>query len=118
MKVQKRHGAVVDFDPSMVAAAIYKAFAAVGRGEGGEAGRARGCRGSKDVWRWHYSTDTAGTVRVEDLQDLREKVLIEEGYAKVVKVYILYRQKRSEIRKAKRYLGVSDDMKLSLNAAW
>ena len=31
MKVQKRHGDVVDFDPSMVVAAICKAFAAVGR---------------------------------------------------------------------------------------
>ncbi len=38
MKVQKRHGDVVDFDPSMVVAAICKAFAAVGR-EGAVEGR-------------------------------------------------------------------------------
>ena len=32
------------------------------------------------------------------------------------KAYILYRQKRAEIREAKRYLGVADDLKLSVNA--
>ncbi len=45
-----------------------------------------------------------------------EKALIEAGYADVAKAYILYRQKRSEIREAKRYLGVADDLKLSVNA--
>jgi ribonucleoside-diphosphate reductase alpha chain len=59
---------------------------------------------------------TVGTVWVEDLQDLVERVLIEEGYVEVAKAYILYRQKKCEIREAKRCLGVSDGMKLSLNA--
>ena len=36
--------------------------------------------------------------------------------ADVAKAYILYRQKRSEIREAKQYLGVADDLKLSVNA--
>jgi len=51
---------------------------------------------------------------VEDIQDIVEKVLIEAGYAEVAKAYILYRQRRSEIREAKRYLGVADDLKLSV----
>jgi len=53
---------------------------------------------------------------VEDIQDLVERALISAGYADVAKAYILYRQKRTEIREAKRYLGVSDDLKLSVNA--
>ena len=39
---------------------------------------------------------------VEEIQDIVEKMLIEEGHAKTAKAYILYRQKRSEIREEKR----------------
>ena len=54
---------------------------------------------------------------VEDIQDIVERVLIGSGYNDVAKAYILYRQKRSEIREAKCYLGVADDLLLSVNAA-
>ncbi len=54
---------------------------------------------------------------MEDIQDLVEGALISAGYADVAKAYILYRQRRAEIREAKRYLGVADDLKLSVNAA-
>jgi ribonucleoside-diphosphate reductase alpha chain len=53
---------------------------------------------------------------VEDVQDIVEKILIEQGHAKTAKSYILYRQKRTELRKAKIMLGVEDDLKLPLNA--
>lgn len=53
---------------------------------------------------------------VEDVQDMVEKTLIEHGHAKTAKSYILYRQKRTELRKAKSMLGVEDDLKLPLNA--
>ncbi len=53
---------------------------------------------------------------VEDIQDIVERVLIEEGYSQEAKAYILYRQKRAEVREAKSYLGVADDLKLSVNA--
>jgi len=54
---------------------------------------------------------------VEDIQDIVEKVLIEEGHAKTAKAYILYRQKRKEIREAKNYLFDSEfDSRLSANA--
>jgi hypothetical protein len=39
------------------------------------------------------------------LQDLVEESLIEDGYARVAKAYILYRQKRAEIRKEKRFVN-------------
>jgi len=53
---------------------------------------------------------------VENVQDIVEEVLIKKGYAGVAKAYILYREKRSQIRKAKEFFGVRDDLKLSINA--
>jgi len=53
---------------------------------------------------------------VEDIQDIVEEELIKAGYAKVAKAYILYRQKRAEVRGLKSIYGVKDDLKLSVNA--
>ncbi|MEM2131331.1 MAG: adenosylcobalamin-dependent ribonucleoside-diphosphate reductase [Candidatus Woesearchaeota archaeon] len=53
---------------------------------------------------------------VEEIQDIIEKVLINEGHAEIAKSYILYRQKRAELRKLKQdILGKFDDSKLSIN---
>ena len=41
---------------------------------------------------------------VEDIQDIVEETLIKEGETRVAKAYILYRQKRKEIREAKYWL--------------
>ena len=41
---------------------------------------------------------------------------MEQGFPEVAKAYILYRKKRSEIREAKRFLGVEDELKLTFNA--
>ena len=38
---------------------------------------------------------------VEEVQDVVEKVLIENGHARTAKAYILYRQKRSNLREAR-----------------
>ena len=53
---------------------------------------------------------------VEQVQDIVEKILIENGRARTAKAYILYRQKRAEIRRVKALLGVVDELKLPLNA--
>ncbi|MEJ5187352.1 MAG: vitamin B12-dependent ribonucleotide reductase, partial [Candidatus Geothermincolales bacterium] len=42
--------------------------------------------------------------------------LIESGLPRTAKAYILYRQQRAEIRKAKDLLGVRDELKLTVNA--
>lgn len=39
--------------------------------------------------------------QVEEIQDMVENILIKEGYANVAKSYILYREKRSNIREGK-----------------
>jgi ribonucleotide reductase alpha subunit len=54
---------------------------------------------------------------VEEIQDIVEKILIENGHAKTAKAYILYRQKRKEVREAKTVLLDADfDARLSANA--
>ncbi len=58
--------------------------------------------------------DTIPTV--EEVQDIVERVLIKEGHAKTAKAYILWRQKRKEIREAKALYGISDELKLSVNS--
>jgi ribonucleoside-diphosphate reductase alpha chain len=50
------------------------------------------------------------------VQDAVEEVLIKEGYTGVAKAYILYRENRSQIRKAKEFFGVKDELKLSVNS--
>ncbi|MDL5502126.1 MAG: ribonucleotide reductase N-terminal alpha domain-containing protein, partial [Candidatus Methanoperedens sp.] len=53
---------------------------------------------------------------VEDVQDAVEEILIKNGYADIAKAYILYREKRAQIRKAKEFFGVRDELKMSVNA--
>lgn len=53
---------------------------------------------------------------VEDIQDLVEETLVEENLPHVAKAFILYRQKRAEMREVKKFIGVTDDLKLSVNA--
>ena len=55
-------------------------------------------------------------VGVEEIQDIVELTLMNEGYSQIAKTYILYRQKRSDVRVAKSVLGLKDDLKLSFNS--
>ncbi len=106
-KVIKRDGRVVDFDPNKIKNAIRKAFEA--QGQMGD-----------------YERITLEVIRkleqkynlphVEQIQDVVEETLMDLGYPDVAKAYILYRHERAEIRKAKEFFGVKDDLKLSLNA--
>ncbi|HLE02349.1 MAG TPA: ribonucleotide reductase N-terminal alpha domain-containing protein, partial [Dehalococcoidia bacterium] len=110
-KVRKRDGRVVDFDPGKIARAIEKAMAAVGERDGREAERLAGVvvKGLEA----HFDSVTPG---VEDVQDMVEKTLMREGFDRVAKAYILYRQKRTEVRGAKRAFDVEDELKLTVNA--
>lgn len=56
------------------------------------------------------------TPRVEQIQDVVENVLINNELGDVAKGYILYRARRTKTRELKRLLGVSDDLKLGINA--
>jgi ribonucleoside-diphosphate reductase alpha chain len=55
------------------------------------------------------------TPSVESIQDIVETALMGEGYDQIAKKYILYREKRMEIRMAKSAMGLKDDLKLPVN---
>ncbi|MEM2859178.1 MAG: vitamin B12-dependent ribonucleotide reductase, partial [Candidatus Bathyarchaeia archaeon] len=109
--IRKRDGRIVEFDPTKITNAIHKAIVAV-KGEDGELA----ARLSAQVVAIVEEEFKGRIPSVEDVQNIVERVLIKNGYDAVAKAYILYRQKRAELREQKRLLGVTDDLKLSLNA--
>lgn len=111
-KIKKRDGSIVPFDKKKIANAIWKAAESVG-GKDKKRTQELADRVIKKLEEHDYNGKTP---TVEDVQDMVEKVLIEEGHAKVAKSYILYRQKRTDVRKMKSILGVDDELKMSMNA--
>ncbi|MDP2841766.1 MAG: ATP cone domain-containing protein, partial [Candidatus Methanoperedens sp.] len=109
-KIRKRDGRIVDFDRSKIAKAVFKAFVAT-KTKDGKRGEERAAEVVKII-----EKRIPGIPGVEDVQDIVEEVLIKNDYAAVAKAYILYREKRAQIRKAKQFFGVSDELKLSVNA--
>ncbi len=112
-KIRKRDGRIVDFDIEKITNAIFKAAESVG-GENREQAEALAQKVMEELEKRHNGQ---GVPSVEEVQDIVEMVLIRSGHAKTAKAYILYRRKRAELREAKQfYVGIQDDLKLSLNA--
>ena len=94
-RVVKRSGAVVPFNADRITNAIYRAAVAVG---GRDRSIAEGL--SQEVVQILEDTIPPGYIpTVEEIQDIVEKVLIENGHAKVAKAYILYREDRARRRR-------------------
>jgi uridine kinase len=94
-RVVKRTGAVVPFNKERITNAIYRAAVAVG-------GRDRAVsEGLADqvVAMLEDITPPDHVPTIEEIQDVVEKVLIENGHAKTAKAYILYRDERTRQRK-------------------
>jgi ribonucleoside-diphosphate reductase alpha chain len=109
--IRKRDGRIVTFDPNKITNAIHRAILAV-KGENGELA----AKLSAQVVAIVEKEFKDRMPSVEDIQNIVERVLIKNGYDSVAKAYILYRHKRTELREQKKLLGVTDDLKLSLNA--
>ncbi len=92
-KIQKRNGEIVDYNVSKIRNAIFAAARAVGGQDEVEAQRLAGL-----VEGVLAETYRASIPSVEDIQDIVEKILIEEGHAKTAKAYILYRKERENLR--------------------
>ena len=93
-KIRKRDGRTAAFNVQKIADAIYKAALAVG-GKDYDSALALAeevCR----VLERDYGEENIPSV--EEVQDVVEKVLVENGHAKTAKVYILYRADRTRIR--------------------
>jgi uridine kinase len=92
--VVKRDGSVVDFTPQRITNAIYRAAVAVG----GRDKKTAKALTDKVVQVLEQQTPEGEIPTVEQIQDIVEKVLIEEGHARVAKAYILYRAERASLR--------------------
>jgi uridine kinase len=92
--VIKRSGSIVPFKKARIANAIYRAAVAVG-------GRDRERANWLADQVINHLADTLPedhTPHIEEIQDAVEKVLIENGHAKVAKAYILYRDEQAKSR--------------------
>jgi uridine kinase len=113
-QVIKRTGAVVPFNRERIANAIYRAAVAVG-------GRDRSIaeRLSDQVVSILEGTMSSGQIpTVEEIQDIVEKVLIENGHARTAKVYILYREERSHHRRKKTAHQNRDSSNIPYRKLW
>ncbi|ADQ40103.1 anaerobic ribonucleoside-triphosphate reductase [Caldicellulosiruptor acetigenus I77R1B] len=95
-KVMKRDGTIVDFDRKKIENAIFKAAKAVGGSDYSIAEKLTDQVIELLEKKFGYSIP-----HVEDIQDIVEKVLIENGHAKTAKAYILYRKQHQDMREFK-----------------
>lgn len=102
--VIKRTGAVVPFNPARITNAIYRAAVAVGGRDRATAERLT----EQVVSILEANTPPGQDPTVEEIQDVVEKVLIENGHAKVAKAYILYREEQARLRREKAARGYRD----------
>lgn len=109
--VLKRDGTAVGYDRSKITVAVTKACASVGIYDP-DLPEKLTARVEKMIQERYAD----GLPNVEDIQNLVETTLIRSGYQEVARSYILYRQKRREVRELKKFLGVTDELKLSVNA--
>ncbi len=96
-RIRKREGHVVPFNREKITSAIYRAIAATGSRDR----RLAESLSDRVVEILEEKYGDKDIPAVEDVQDVVEKVLVENGQAKVAKTYIIYRQKRAEIRREK-----------------
>ena len=95
-KIEKRDGTIVDFDQSRITNAVFKAITAADQGDGKKSKRVSD-RVVKILNR-RFKKDEI--LKVEQIQDIVEEVLILEGLVETAKAYILYREQRRKIREA------------------
>lgn len=109
--VRKRDGSLDPFRIEKIVSALSRALTACGRDDPNLAQDLA----EKVV---HMLAERGEVIpEVETIQDTVEEVLMREGLPEVARAYILYREKRRNLREAKLELfGVRDDLKLSLNA--
>ncbi len=108
--VIKRDGTIVDFQPEKIYAAIEKAMKATN--EDISLVKKIGNEVIAEVERRFGSLKP----NVEDIQDIVEQTLINNGKFNTARAYIIYRQLRSDLRNEKVMLGIKDQLKLSLNS--
>ncbi|MFH1100475.1 MAG: ribonucleoside triphosphate reductase [Methanobacteriota archaeon] len=93
-KIIKRDGKIADFNPIKITEAIWKAAQAVGGKDYKKAIEIA----DKVVTYLEKNLKRGEIPTVEQVQDIVEKILIEDGHAKTAKAYILYRKQHQDMR--------------------
>jgi len=100
-QIRKRDGRIVAFDKNKITQAVLKAATAAGDSDTEKAIRIMQqvvaileitCRGLR-------------VPDVEEVQDLVEKMLVENGYTAIAKAYILYREQHAQLRQTRDLLA-------------
>jgi len=92
-KIEKRDGRVVEFDSSNITAAIAKAGKATGEFNEREAKKL-----TLKVLTLAHELRMGSLPKVEEIQDIVERVLLDSPFYKTAKAYILYREQHAQIR--------------------
>ncbi|MCL2219596.1 MAG: ribonucleoside triphosphate reductase [Chitinispirillia bacterium] len=92
--IRKRDGKLVPYDNYKIANAIFKAVEAV-KGHDKSLPFQLAKRVEEVIGQKFHSNSIPA---VEEIQDIVERVLIENGYVDIVKAYILYREQRRRVR--------------------
>ena len=104
-KVRKRDGRIVDFDFNKIIEAIKKAFES--QGENYHEALAKTIYGNFELF------DDEKIISIETIQDEVENILMDCGYNKVAKAYILYRERHNESRFIKERIDYMDRYSMS-----
>jgi len=102
--VRKRDGRLEPFDQERITNAIWKAAKAVGGKDREQAKRIS----DQVVAELKNRFGEDGCPTVEEIQDLVEKMLIENGRAQTAKAYILYRKQHQDMRELAALLSNAD----------
>jgi anaerobic ribonucleoside-triphosphate reductase len=102
--VRKRDGRLEPFDQERITNAIWKAAKAVGGKDREQAKRIS----DQVVAELKNRFGEDGCPTVEEIQDLVEKLLIENGRAQTAKAYILYRKQHQDMRELAALLSNAD----------
>jgi ribonucleoside-triphosphate reductase (formate) len=95
-KIRKRNGNIVRFEKEKITNAIWNAVRAVG-GTDRKKAEELGNKIVKEIENKFQDR----IPHVEQVQNIVEKILIEEGHAKTAKTYILYRKSHQDLRNVK-----------------
>lgn len=103
LRVIKRNGKVVPYEPSKIAVAMTKAYLAV---EGASAASSSRIREMVEKLTEQVTAtfkrrlSSGGTLHIEEVQDQVELVMMRSGDHKIARSYVLYREERARIRQA------------------
>ncbi len=103
--VIKRDGRIVAFNKDKIIDSIFRAAVEVG----GENRRLAETLANKVVQMINETYPANSTPTVEEIQDITEKVLVENGHYKTAKAYILYRQEHKRLREGKESRVIVED---------